>query len=157
MVEELARFQGVTPRVEASLDRRAMLRGADYVFTTFQQGGLRAFELDIEIPQRYGVEQCVGDTLGPGGVFRGLRTIPVLLDICRELDEVAPRALLLNYVNPMGMNCWAIDRGSGRPHVACPALCAVDASALDLPRGSGENGSVMVTLDPCFAAPARST
>ena len=117
MVEELARFQGVTPRVDASLDRRAMLRGADYVFTTFQQGGLRAFELDIEIPQRYGVEQCVGDTLGPGGVFRGLRTIPVLLDICRELDEVAPRALLLNYVNPMAMNCWAIDRGSGRPHV----------------------------------------
>lgn len=117
MVEELARFHGVPPRVEASLDRRAMLRGADYVFTTFQQGGLAAFALDIEIPRRYGVEQCVGDTLGPGGVFRALRTIPVLLEICRELDDVAPRALLLNYVNPMAMNCWAVDRGSGRPHV----------------------------------------
>jgi alpha-galactosidase len=73
--------------------------------------------LDIEIPRRYGVGQCVGDTLGPGGVFRSLRTIPVLLDICDELDELAPDALLLNYVNPMAANCWAIDVGSGRPHV----------------------------------------
>src|SRR6185436_4302033 len=59
----------------------------------------------------------VGDTLGPGGVFRALRTIPVLLDICRDMDDLAPDALLLNYVNPMAANCWAVDRGSGRPHV----------------------------------------
>jgi alpha-galactosidase len=91
--------------------------GADYVITTFQQGGLDAYALDIEIPQRYGVGQCVGDTLGPGGVFRALRTIPVLLDLCRDLDELAPDALLLNYVNPMAANCWAVAAGSGRPHV----------------------------------------
>ena len=67
--------------------------------------------------KKFGVEQCVGDTLGPGGVFRSLRTIPVLLDICNDLDEVAPGALLLNYVNPMAANCWAVSRGTGRPFV----------------------------------------
>jgi alpha-galactosidase len=87
------------------------------VITTFQQGGLEAYASDIEIPQRYGVEQCVGDTLGPGGVFRALRTIPVLIDLCRDIDEVAPDALLINYVNPMAANCWAVDVATGRPHV----------------------------------------
>lgn len=104
-------------KVEATLDRREAVAGADYVVTTFQQGGLDAYKLDIEIPQQYGVEQCVGDTLGPGGVFRALRTIPVLLDLCDEMDELAPDALLLNYVNPMAANCWAVADGTGRPHV----------------------------------------
>ncbi len=117
VVQAIVDQRGVKARVEATTDRRAAISGADYVVTTFQQGGLEAYRLDIEIPQRYGVEQCVGDTLGPGGVFRALRTIPVLLDICRDMDEVAPDALLLNYVNPMAANCWAVDRGSGRPHV----------------------------------------
>lgn len=117
-VEGIVRQRGVSARVEATTTRREALRDADYVITTFQQGGLAAYELDIAIPQRYGVGQCVGDTLGPGGVFRALRTIPVLLDICRDMDEVArPDALLLNYVNPMAANCWAVDRLSGRPHV----------------------------------------
>ncbi|MBO0701545.1 MAG: alpha-glucosidase/alpha-galactosidase [Candidatus Dormibacteraeota bacterium] len=104
-------------RVEATLDRREAVAGADYVITTFQQGGLDAYRLDIEVPRRHGVEQCVGDTLGPGGIFRGLRTIPVLLDLCRDLDELAPHALLLNYVNPMAINCWAVARATGRPLV----------------------------------------
>lgn len=105
-------------RIETTTDRREAVRGADYVITTFQQGGLAAYDLDIAIPQRYGVEQCVGDTLGPGGIFRALRTIPVLLDLCRDMDDVArPDALLLNYVNPMAANCWAVDRATGRPHV----------------------------------------
>jgi len=117
-VEGIVRRRGLAARVEATTDRREAIRDADYVITTFQQGGLTAYELDIAIPQRYGVGQCVGDTLGPGGVFRALRTIPVLLDICRDMDEVArPDALLLNYVNPMAANCWAVDRLSGRPHV----------------------------------------
>src|SRR5437773_10663849 len=117
LVQALIDRRGVSAKVEATTDRRAAVRGADYVITTFQQGGLDAYKLDIEIPQKYGVEQCVGDTLGPGGVFRALRTIPVLLDLCRDLDEVAPDALILNYVNPMAANCWAIDKASGRPHV----------------------------------------
>ncbi|NJM05813.1 alpha-glucosidase/alpha-galactosidase [Candidatus Gracilibacteria bacterium] len=117
VVETIVERRGLKARIEASTDRRVALRDSDYVITTFQQGGLDAYALDISIPQRYGVEQCVGDTLGPGGVFRALRTIPVLLDICDDLDDVAPAALILNYVNPMAMNCWAIDIGSGRPYV----------------------------------------
>ena len=117
LVQALIDGRGLKATVEATTDRREAVRGADYVVTTFQQGGLEAYELDIAIPKRFGVEQCVGDTLGPGGVFRSLRTIPVLLDLCDELDELAPDALLLNYVNPMAANCWAVDAGSGRPHV----------------------------------------
>lgn len=110
--------RGVPARVEASLDRRQTLTDADYVITTFQQGGLDAYRLDIETPAHFGVEQCVGDTLGPGGIFRGLRTVPVLLDICRDMEEVAAAgALLLNYVNPMAINCWAVTRATGRPVV----------------------------------------
>ncbi|MCP4168766.1 MAG: alpha-glucosidase/alpha-galactosidase [Chloroflexi bacterium] len=117
IVQALVDRQGLEARVEATQDRIEAVRQADYVVTTFQQGGLDAYELDISIPQTYGVEQCVGDTLGPGGVFRSLRTIPVLLDLCAEMDEHAPDALLLNYVNPMAANCWAVAAGSGRPHV----------------------------------------
>jgi alpha-galactosidase len=117
LVQALIDRRGVRAKVEATTDRRAAVRGADYVITTFQQGGLEAYAQDIEIPQRYGVEQCVGDTLGPGGVFRALRTIPVLIELGREMDELAPEALLLNYVNPMAANCWAFDRATGRPHV----------------------------------------
>jgi len=117
LVQTLIDARGLRARVRATTDRREAVRGADYVVTTFQQGGLEAYALDIETPRRYGVEQCVGDTLGPGGVFRALRTIPVLVELGRELDALAPRALLLNYVNPMAANCWAYDRASGRPHV----------------------------------------
>jgi alpha-galactosidase len=117
LVQALIDGRKLDARVEATTDRRAALRGADYVVTTFQQGGLDAYKLDIDIPQRYGVEQCVGDTLGPGGVFRALRTIPVLIDMGHEMDELAPNALLLNYVNPMAANCWAFDKATGRPHV----------------------------------------
>jgi len=117
LVQAMIDRRGLQSRLEATTDRLQAVRDADYVITTFQQGGLEAYRLDIEIPRRYGIEQCVGDTLGPGGVFRALRTIPVLLELCHELDQVAPDALLLNYVNPMAANCWAIDRASGRPHV----------------------------------------
>jgi alpha-galactosidase len=119
-VQEIVDRTGAAATVLATTDRRGAVTGADYVITTFQQGGLDAYALDVEIPRRYGVEQCIGDTLGPGGVFRALRTIPVLLDLCRDLDDVASDALLLNYVNPMAANCWAIVAGSGRP---CVGLC----------------------------------
>lgn len=97
-------------RVDAGTDRRAALDGADYVICTIRVGGLEAFAHDIEIPLKYGVDQCVGDTLGPGGVFYALRTIPVLLDIAKDMRELCPDALLLNYSNPMAMNCWAVRR-----------------------------------------------
>ena len=117
LVQAIVDQRGLKAQVEVTTDRREAVRDADYVITTFQQGGLDAYALDIEIPQRYGVEQCVGDTLGPGGVFRALRTIPVLLDLCDDMDGVAPDALLINYVNPMTANCWAVDVDTGRPHV----------------------------------------
>ena len=89
LVQFLVEHRGLKARVEATLDRHEAVKGADYVITTFQQGGLDAYQTDIDIPLKYGVGQCVGDTLGPGGVFRALRTIPVLLDLCDEMDEVA--------------------------------------------------------------------
>ncbi len=116
LVKALAARLDAKVAVKASLSQREAVTGADYVITTFQAGGLDAFQLDIDIPSKYGIEQCVGDTLGPGGIFRALRTIPVLLDLCRDLDAAAPHALILNYVNPMAMNCWALDRGAGWPH-----------------------------------------
>jgi alpha-galactosidase len=117
LVQFIVDQHGLKARVEATTDRREAVKDAGYVITTFQQGGLTAYELDIDIPRKYGVEQCVGDTLGPGGVFRALRTIPVLLDLCRDMDDLAPDALLINYVNPMAANCWAVAEGAGRPHV----------------------------------------
>ncbi len=117
LVQAIADARGLNTKVEATLDQREAVTGADFVITTFQQGGLDAYKLDIEIPQKYGVEQCVGDTLGPGGVFRSLRTIPVLVELGQNMDEVAPDALLLNYVNPMASNCWAFFEFTGRPHV----------------------------------------
>ena len=117
LVQGIADHRGLKTKVEATLDRRAAIKGADHVITTFQQGGLDAYQLDIEIPQKYGVEQCVGDTMGPGGVFRSLRTIPVLINLGFEMDELAPDALLLNYVNPMSANCWGFYEATDRPHV----------------------------------------
>lgn len=135
LVQALIDARGLKAKVEATTDQREAVRGAGYVVTTFQQGGLEAYKLDIEIPQRYGVEQCVGDTLGPGGVFRALRTIPVLIQLGRDMDELAPDALLLNYVNPMAANCWAYDRATGRPHVG---LChSVQGTSEMLARWAG--------------------
>ncbi len=104
---------GVTATIEATTNRRAALAGADYVITMFQVGGYKpSTVIDFEIPKKYGLEQTIADTLGIGGIMRGLRTIPVILDICRDMEELCPDALLLNYVNPMSMLCWAISRSS---------------------------------------------
>ncbi|MFM8390665.1 MAG: alpha-glucosidase/alpha-galactosidase [Actinomycetota bacterium] len=104
---------GVPGRVEATTELRAALAGASYVITMFQVGGYRpSTVVDFEIPKRFGLEQTIADTLGVGGIMRGLRTIPVLLDVCRAMEEVCPNAVLLNYVNPMSMLCWAVSRAS---------------------------------------------
>ncbi|UCB43255.1 MAG: alpha-glucosidase/alpha-galactosidase [Dehalococcoidales bacterium] len=103
--------------IETTLERRDALQGADFVITMFQIGGVAAFEPDINIPLKYGVKQAVGDTLGPGGVFRFLRTAPVLMSIAEDMDELCPNALWINYVNPMAMNCWYVNRISGIKNV----------------------------------------
>ena len=101
-------------KVRTSTNRIAMLEGADYVFCMIRQGGLKAFRTDIDIPLKYGVDQCVGDTLCAGGIMYAQRTIPVLLDFCREIRAVAkPDAVFLNYANPMAMNTWACNRYGG--------------------------------------------
>lgn len=106
--QQLVAQYSLPTEILATTDRRTALRGASYVIVAFQVGGLEAYRLDVEIPRRYGIDQTVGDTLGPGGIMRGLRTIPVLLDIARDMQEVCPDALLIQYANPMAMNCWAL-------------------------------------------------
>jgi alpha-galactosidase len=122
---------GASARIDATHDRRAALDGADYVVTMFQIGGYRpATVTDFEVPKRFGLRQTIGDTLGIGGIMRGLRTIPVLLDLCRELEEVSPDALLLQYVNPMAMLCWAVAQATS---IRCIGLChSVQGTARDL-------------------------
>jgi alpha-galactosidase len=117
--------------VEATLDRRAALDGADYVVTSFQVGGYRpATVVDFEVPKRFGLRQTIADTVGIGGIMRGLRTIPVLLDVCRDMEERCPDALLLQYVNPMAMLCWAVAAAS---NVRCVGLChSVQHTAAEL-------------------------
>ncbi len=101
-------------RIEAGLDRRDALNEADYIISTIRQGGLEAFQSDIDIPLKYGVDQCVGDTICAGGIMYGQRTIPALLDFCKDIREVAkPDALFLNYSNPMAMNTWACNKYGG--------------------------------------------
>ncbi|MCU4718534.1 alpha-galactosidase [Halapricum hydrolyticum] len=100
--------EGLDATVEATTDRRAALEGADYVLNMINVGGTEPFENEIRIPEKYGIEQAIGDTTGPGGVFRGLRTIPTMLDIARDMEDVCPDALLLNYTNPMAIVCKAV-------------------------------------------------
>lgn len=90
-------------------DRREALKGADYVIATLSVGGVEAQSFDIEIPLKYGVDQCIGDTNSIGSIFRSLRTIPVMRGLARDMRELCPDALLLNYVNPMAAVCRALD------------------------------------------------
>jgi alpha-galactosidase len=115
MVTQLARrdiqANGLPAIVEATTDRRRAIADADYVFCMIRQGGLEAFQTDIDIPLKYGVDQCVGDTICAGGIMYAQRTIPALLEFCRDIRGVAkPGALFLNYSNPMAMNTWACNR-----------------------------------------------
>ncbi len=113
VTERIARGLGVTPLIETHLDRRAALVDANYVIGIFQIGGYKpATVTDFEIPKKYGLRQTIGDTLGVGGIMRGLRTIPVYLEIARDMEELCPDALLLNYVNPMSMVTWALNKAT---------------------------------------------
>ena len=99
---------GLPAKVSATQDRREALTGANYVYSFVRVAGLEGFQTDIDIPLKYGVDQCVGDTLGPGGIMYAQRTIPVLLEFCKDISEVAaPGCLLINHSNPMAMNTWA--------------------------------------------------
>ncbi len=108
MAEWTAGALGATPRIEAHLDRRTALRGADVVVNTIQVGGARATHIDFDIPARYGLRYTINDTINVGGVMRGLRSIPVVLGIVRDMEDVCPDAWFLNYTNPMAMLVRAV-------------------------------------------------
>ena len=108
------RANNIPATISTTLDRREAIQDANYVICMIRQGGLDAFQLDIDIPLKYGVDQCVGDTICAGGIMYAQRTIPELLDICKDIREVAkPDAIFLNYSNPMAMNTWACNKYGG--------------------------------------------
>ena len=95
-------------RVSADADRKKALEGADYVIISILVGGFEAIQKEIDIPAKYGIDQCIGDTLTPGGIMRCLRTLPVLPELIRDITAICPQAHVLNYTNPMGMLSWGI-------------------------------------------------
>jgi alpha-galactosidase len=138
MLENLDRNAGGKARIAAYTreGRREALRGADFVVNAIQVGGYEPCTVtDFEVPKKYGLRQTIGDTLGIGGIFRALRTIPVVLEFAREMEEVCPKALFLNYVNPMAMVTGALLRATG---IAAVGLChSVQSCAEWLVRGVG--------------------
>ena len=131
VARRVAGAAGASPTIEATTDRRRALDGADYAINLIQVGGYRpATVTDFEIPKRYGLRQTIGDTLGIGGIMRALRTIPVMLEMARDMEEVCPDALLLNYTNPMAMLTWAWLRAS---RVKAVGLChSVQGTAAEI-------------------------
>jgi alpha-galactosidase len=112
MAQWTAGALGATPRISAHLDRREAFRGADFVINTIQVGGARATQVDFDVPGRFGLNYTIADTIGVGGVFRGLRTIPVVLGIARDMEEICPDASLLNYTNPLAILVRAVSEAT---------------------------------------------
>jgi alpha-galactosidase len=124
---------GLDAKVYSTTDRKEAIRNADYVICMINVGGARAFEYDYSIPLKYGVDQCIGDSLGPGGIMRGLRGIPVMLDMIQDIETFAkPGAILLNYTNPMAACCYALGKMSNVPFIG---LCHGVQTTLDLISG----------------------
>ena len=132
VVRKLADTMGVGARIETHTDRRSALAGADFVIVAFQIGGYEPCTVtDFEVPKRYGLRQTIADTLGVGGIMRGLRTVPQLWATCEDMLSVCPDALMLQYVNPMAINCWAI--AARYPQIRQVGLChSVQGTAAEL-------------------------
>ncbi len=130
-IDQVIEKESLPAKVFITTDRKEALKGADFVILCFKIGGMAAYEMDCNIPLKYGVNNCIGDTMGPGGVFRALRTIPVIRDICADIRECCPDAFVLNYVNPMAMVCWAL----GMEGVNFVGLCHGVQTTLDLIAG----------------------
>ena len=128
-ITRMIKENGAPATVWSTLNRREAIRDADYVIVMIQVGGLDAFKIDYQVPLRYGVDQCIGDSLGPGGIFRGLRTIPVLVDIVKDMERWCPNAVMLNYANPMAACCYALGKVSNVPFIG---LCHGVQTTLDL-------------------------
>lgn len=135
MAHKLAEATSSRPKILSTLDRKRALDGADYVICAIQVGGYKpSTVIDFEIPKKYGLRQTIADTLGIGGIMRGLRTIPVLMDIATDINELCPNALMLQYSNPMAMNCWALAAAG----IKSVGLChSVQGTAWELARDLG--------------------
>ena len=134
-VQRIVDMGGYPARVEATMDRAEALKGADVVLVTILANGVDVWRHDIEIPKKYGVDTNIGDTRGPSGIFRALRTIPVMLEIARDMERYCPDAIMLNYTNPMVMLCRALQRESS---IQLTGLChSVQGTAKMLARWIG--------------------
>ena len=131
VAQRVARQLEASPAIEVTTDRGQALDGASYAINMIQVGGYRPCTVtDFEVPKKYGLRQTIADTLGIGGIMRGLRTVPVLLEMAREMESRCPEVVHLNYVNPMAMNCWALSRAT---KVKTIGLChSVQHTAADL-------------------------
>jgi alpha-galactosidase len=137
LCRKLADAVGATPRIETTMDRRAAVAGADFVVNMVQIGGFDSTLVDFEIPRHYGLEFTIADTTGPGGLFRALRTYPMLSGLARDMEELCPRAVLLNYSNPMSMNMQTVFRTSA---IRAVGLChSVQGTMEQLCRYLGED------------------
>lgn len=117
IAEKLIEATGRNWNVEASTDRTKVIAGADYVTNTIEVAGLANVRHDFDIPMKYGVNQCIGDTIGPGGIFKALRTLPAWIDILHDVERLAPDALVMNYTNPMSLTVLTGLRASTLPIV----------------------------------------
>ena len=137
IAERLVELSGKRWEVRASTARTEVLGGSDYVINSIEVAGLDHVRADYEIPMRYGVDQCIGDTIGPGGIFKALRTGPVWLEIVADVARLAPRALVINYSNPMSILTLAVARSSELEVVGlCHSVQGTSrqlASYLDIP------------------------
>ena len=126
---KIIKKNNLSVQIFSTTDRREAIKDADFVITTFQIGGMEAYKYDYEIPMKYGVDQCLGQCVGPGGVFRGMRSIPVLAEIMHDMEELCPDALLLNYVNPMAACSIGMSKSSNIKFVG---LCHGVQTTMDL-------------------------
>jgi alpha-galactosidase len=137
IAERIVGISGKSWTVEASTDRTEVLKGTDYVINSIEVAGLRNVRHDYDIPKKYGIDQCIGDTIGPGGIFKALRTGPAWLEIVSDVERMAPRAVVLNYTNPMSILTLAASRSSGLPVVGlCHSVQGTSrllAEILDVP------------------------
>jgi alpha-galactosidase len=133
--KKMVQEHGFKTIIESTMDRHEALKNADYVLTAIRAGGAPAMQADREITSKYGVNESAGDTLGPLGVFFGLRNVPVILDICRDMAEFCPEALLINYTNPLAIIGWSV---SDYTNIQNVGICnGVQSTATDLAKYLG--------------------
>ena len=139
VADKIASSLKVSASINSTNDRKKALKEADFVIVMIQVGGYKPSTLiDFEIPAKYGLQQTIADTVGIGGIMRGLRTVPVLVEIAEEMLELCPRAMMLQYVNPMAINCLGLSHFV--PELRYVGLChSVQGTVADLARDIGED------------------